>query len=145
MWLQHHYQANDGLVCYNTIQGCQIAFEYYFHAYPTSQAHFTNDAPGNLLSWQTDSGYAAPGRTPDAALDINAVAAYARQHPRLFYIVGRVPDSQAAQQVSAVETWLDQHYQLLASTSSAGGISVRLYAIVPSTALLRPGQGPGWS
>jgi hypothetical protein len=69
----------------------------------------------------------------------------ARQHPRLFYIVGRVPDSQAAQQVSAVETWLDQHYQLLASMSSAGGISVRLYAIVPSTALLRPGQGPSWS
>ncbi|WP_069804627.1 glycosyltransferase family 39 protein [Thermogemmatispora onikobensis] len=131
MWLQHHYQPNDGLVCYNTIQGCQVSFEYYFAAYPISQAHFTNDAPGNLLSWQTDSGYAAPGRTPDAALDINAVAAYARQHPRLFYIVGRVPDSQAAQQVSAVESWLDHHYRLLASMSSAGDISVRLYAVAP--------------
>ncbi|WP_322480933.1 glycosyltransferase family 39 protein [Thermogemmatispora sp.] len=145
MWLQHHYQANDGLVCYNTIQGCQVSFEYYFAAYPISQAHFTNDAPGNLLSWQTDSGYAAPGRTPDAALDINAVAAYARQHPRLFYIVGRVPDSQAAQQVSVVETWLDHHYHLLASMSSAGGISVRLYAVTPELSSERPPtSASGW-
>lgn len=71
--------------------------------------------------------------------------AYARQHPRLFSIVERVPDSQAAQQVSAVETWPDQHYQLLASMSSAGGISVHLYAVVPSSALLRTDQGADWS
>lgn len=145
MWLQRHYQANDGLVCYNTIQGCQVAFEYYFYAYPISQAHFTNDSPGNLLSWQTDSGYAAPGRTPNAALDINAVTTYARQHPRLFYIVGRVPNSQAARQVNQMINWLDQHYRLLDSITCAGFISVHLYQVTAapgltsSTASLSPG------
>ncbi|RAQ94212.1 hypothetical protein [Thermogemmatispora tikiterensis] len=136
LWLQHHYQPGDGLVCYDTIQGCQTSLEYYFAAYPVSGAHFTDDAPGNLLSWQTSSGFAAPGRSADAALDIAAVAAYARQHTRLFYIVGRVPDQQGAERVSQVLAWLDAHYRLLGQVASAGHISVRLYAVLPV-----PGSG----
>ncbi len=136
LWLQHHYQPGDGLVCYDTIQGCQTSLEYYFAAYPVSGAHFTDDAPGNLLSWQTSSGFAALGRSADAALDIGAVAAYARQHTRLFYIVGRVPDQQGADRVNQVVAWLDAHYRLLGQVASAGHISVRLYAVLPV-----PGSG----
>ena len=63
-WLEQQYQTGDGLVCYDNAveQGCQIAVEYYLHAYP-SAAHFTADTPG-AFSWtafRTDH--------PEAAVD----------------------------------------------------------------------------
>jgi mannosyltransferase len=142
LWLEHHYQPGDGLICYDTVQGCQTSLEYYFVAYPISGAHFTDDAPGSLLSWETDSGYVAPGRSANAALDVTAIAAYARHHARLFYIVGRVPDQQGVERVQQVEVWLDQHYQLLGQIKAAGDISVRLYAVTPGVAASPPAHPP---
>ena len=46
-WIQQQYQPGDGLVCYDHIQGCQTALEYYFDAYPGA-AHFTADSPGPM-------------------------------------------------------------------------------------------------
>lgn len=129
VWLQQHYQEGDGLICYDNIQGCQTAMEYYFAAYPISQAHFTNDSPGNLHSWQTDSGFAAPGTSADAALNATAIATYAQQHSRIFYIVGRVSGNQAAEQVSQAEAWMNSHYHLIGQIESTGNISVRLYQV----------------
>src|SRR5207245_5702118 len=45
-WLQQNYQANDGLVCFDNSQGCQVDIEYYLRAYPHGSAHFDADSPG---------------------------------------------------------------------------------------------------
>jgi hypothetical protein len=111
-WVQQHYQAGDGLVCYdNTVdgavkQGCQIAVEYYLHAYP-GPAHFTPDSPG-AFSWET---YSAPN--PDAAVDPSELAVYAAQHPRIFLITGRVRDDAAEKRLEAAQQWLTAHYHLV--------------------------------
>lgn len=127
-WLQQRYQVDDGLICYDNIQGCQTAIGYYLNAYPVSQAHFTDDSPGNLLSWRTDAGFAAGGRSASDALDKVAIATYAAKHPRFFYIVGRVSSTDAAVQVQQVQQWMDSHYRLIGQLESAGHITVRLYA-----------------
>lgn len=49
-WLEQRAQTSDGLVCYTNVQGCQIAVEYYLHAY-SGPAHFTDDSPG-AFTWQ---------------------------------------------------------------------------------------------
>ncbi len=108
-WLEQRYQAKDGLVCYdNTLngpvkQGCQIAVEYYLHAYP-SAAHFTADTPG-AFSWAT---YSTPD--PNAALDPGALSAYAVKHPRLILIIGRVQNAAGDQRVQTALRWLNEHY-----------------------------------
>jgi mannosyltransferase len=110
-WMQQHYQPGDGLVCYdNTIdgstkQGCQIAVEYYLHAYP-NQTHFSPDAPGSF-SWST---YSTPH--PDAAINPSDLARYASGHPHLFWIVGRVQNG-ASERVQAAQQWLDSHYRFI--------------------------------
>jgi hypothetical protein len=126
-WIEHHYRTGDGLVCYdNTVeQGCQISVEYYFHAYP-SAAHFTDDAPGSF-SWNTFSS-----ANPDAAVDPTALAAYAAQHPRIFFIVGRLPDSAAAAKAQAAQMWLDSHYHFIAQIVTRT-VTVRLYSTVNTT------------
>lgn len=111
-WLEQRYQPGDGLVCYDNDveQGCQIAVEYYLHAYP-SGAQFSSDSPG-AFSWQ-NFGPVNPAVGSAAAVDPRALATYAAQHPRLFYIVGRVPTDTAAAQSQAAQKWLDSHYHLL--------------------------------
>lgn len=120
-WLTRQYQNGDGLVCYDNeiTQGCQISMEYYLHAYPGA-AHFTPDAPG-AFSWEL---YDAPN--PDAALDPQALAAYAARHPHLFFITGRIPDDQSAAQVQATVQWLDHHYVLTGQIVTRT-VTIRLY------------------
>lgn len=138
LWVQQHYQKGDGLICYDNIQGCQTSIEYYLYAYPISQAQFTDDAPGNLLSWRTNSGYVAPDTNAGAALDTTAIAAYAQKHMHIFYIVGRLSGDRAAAQVKQAEAWMDSHYHFLGQIKSAGNITVRLYEVsqVPQSSTL---------
>jgi mannosyltransferase len=121
-WIEQHYQAGDGLVCYDNAveQGCQISVEYYLHAYPGA-AHFTEDTPGDF-SWTTFSS-----RNPDAAVDPAALAAYSNKHHYVFFIVGRLPDNISATKAKYAQHWLDTHYHLLAQIVTPT-VTVRLYA-----------------
>src|SRR5205823_3187088 len=85
-WLEQHYQANDGLVCYDNAQGCQTCVEYYLTAYP-SAAHFTADSPGSF-PWVN---YDLTNRLGNAepAVDPKVLAIFGAHHPRIFYITGR--------------------------------------------------------
>ena len=123
-WLEQRYQSGDGLVCYDNAleQGCQIATEYYLHAYP-GKAHFTADAPG-AFSWE-NFGPARPAG-PEEAVDPAALAIYGAKHPRLFFIVGRVPDAAAAARAHAAQQWLDHHYQFVDQIVTRT-VTVRLY------------------
>ncbi len=111
-WLEQRSQPGDGLVCFNNDvqQGCQIAVEYYLRAYPNG-THFSSDSPG-AFSWE-NFGPVDPATGSAAAVDPRALALYAARHPRLFYIVGRVPTSVAAAQAQAAQYWLDSQYRLL--------------------------------
>ena len=60
------------------------------------------------------------------ALDTQALAAYARGHPRLFFIEGRFKDAADADRAHATQAWLDTHYRFVAQTSDAI-VSIRLY------------------
>ena len=124
-WLQQHYQANDGLVCYDNDvqQGCQISVEYYLQAYPTA-AHFTPDAPG-AFSW-ANFGPADPKAGSGAAVDPTTLAQYGAKHPHLFFIVGRVPDAASAAKVQVAEQWLDGHYHFVDQIVTRT-VTVRLY------------------
>jgi uncharacterized membrane protein len=125
-WLQQRYQTNDGLVCYDNDveQGCQISVEYYLQAYPTA-AHFTADAPG-AFSW-ANFGPVNPQAGSGAAVDLTALAQYGARHPRIFFIVGRLPDAAAAAKVKIAQQWLDGHYRLVSQIVTRT-VTVRLYA-----------------
>jgi len=125
-WLQQRYQPGDGLVCYDSDveQGCQVSVEYYLHAYPGA-AHFTGDSPGEF-SWTT-FGPANPHSGPEAAVDPVALAAYASQHPHIFYITGRIPNDAAGARATAAQHWLDTHYHLLARIVTRT-VTISLYA-----------------
>ncbi len=125
-WMERQYKTGDGLVCYDNeiTQGCQIAVEYYLHAYP-SAAHFSPNSPGSF-SWEkfgpadpAAGGYAA-------ALDTRALAAYAATHQRIFFIVGRVPDDAGAARVKSTQQWLDTTYHVV-DTISTRTVIIRLY------------------
>ena len=125
-WLEQEYKTGDGLVCYDNeiTQGCQVAVEYYLHAYPGA-AHFSPDSPGSF-SWEkfgpadpAAGGYAA-------ALDTHALAAYAATHPRIFFIVGRVPDDAGAAHVRVTQQWLDATYHFVNDISTRT-VTIRLY------------------
>jgi 4-amino-4-deoxy-L-arabinose transferase-like glycosyltransferase len=125
-WLQARYQTGDGLVCYDNEmnQGCQIAIEYYLHAYPGG-AHFTTDTPG-LFSWDKfgpaneQSGFLA-------ALDPHALTDFASHHSHVFMILGRIPDANGATHAQQTVQWLNQHYHLSAQLHTAT-VTVLLYA-----------------
>ncbi len=125
-WLEQHYRPGDGLVCYDNAveQGCQISVQYYLDAYPTG-AHFTADTPG-AFSWQ-QFGPANPASGPDTATDPAALSAFGAQHPRIFFIVGRLPDDAAAARAKAAQHWLDTHYRFIAQIVTRT-VTVRLYA-----------------
>jgi hypothetical protein len=125
-WLEQRYQAGDGLVCYDSDvqQGCQVSVEYYLHAYPGA-AHFTGDSPGEF-SW-SNFGPANPRSSPEAALDPDALAAYAAQHPRIFFITGRIPNAAAGARASTAQQWLDSHYHLIDRIKTRT-VTISLYA-----------------
>ena len=120
-WLEQHYQAGDGLVCYDNAveQGCQISIEYYLHAYP-SPAYFSRDSPG-AFSWATFSS-----ARPDDAVDPIVLASYGAKHPRIFFIVGRLPDDVAARRAHKAQFWLDSHYNFITQIVTRT-VTVRLY------------------
>ena len=121
LWIEQHYQTGDGLVCYDNAleQGCQISIEYYFQAYP-SAAHFSADTPG-AFSWRSFGS-----ANPDAAVDTHVLATYAANHPRLFFIVGRLPNPATANRAQLARTWLDTHYHCIGQVVTRTVI-IRLY------------------
>ncbi len=105
-WVQQRYQPNDGALCeVYAAETCNVPM---FHYYPTD-----DPAVSAMLA-------GAPQNVDDAAL-----AAYAAQHPHLFFIIGSPTNDAAATQQRAVESWLDAHYRLV--TQYLGWIIVREY------------------
>src|SRR2546421_7222193 len=117
-WLEQHYQANDGLVCYDNTQGCQVSVEYYLTAYP-SAAHFTADSPGSFPWVNYDLTNHLGNAEP--AVDPKALAVFGAHHPRIFYITGRISSSSIAAQ-----HWLDTHYHFIAQIVTHS-VTMRLY------------------
>ncbi len=123
-WLEQHYQANDGLVCYDNDQGCQVCVEYYLTAYP-SAAHFTADSPGSFPWVNYDLTNHLGNAEP--AVDPKALAVFGAHHPRIFYITGRISSSSTVAHAQAAKHWLDTHYHFIAQRVTHT-ITMRLYA-----------------
>ncbi|MBX5450834.1 MAG: glycosyltransferase family 39 protein [Thermogemmatispora sp.] len=124
LWVAAHYQEGDGLVCYDNGQGCALAFEYYFSLTPTL-AHFDSDSPGafhwveyDLLPYNVARVTLGTEKARQAT-DPSALAAYASQHTRLFYVTARLPDAAAVQLAQVSVAWLSSHYRLLASFATS--------------------------
>jgi hypothetical protein len=123
-WLEQQYQANDGLVCFDNSQGCQLGIEYYLTAYP-SAAHFTADSPGSFPWVQYDLTN-HQGNT-QLAVDPRALADFGTHHPRIFFITGRLSTSTTVAQAQAAQHWLDTHYRFIAQIVTKS-VAIRLYA-----------------
>ncbi len=123
-WLEQRYQANDGLVCFDNSQGCQVAIEYYLTAYP-SAARFTADSPGSFPWVQYDLTN-HQGNT-QLAVDPKALADFGTHHPRIFFITGRLSTSTTVAQANAAQHWLDTHYRFIAQIVTKS-VVIRLYA-----------------
>jgi len=124
LWLEQHYHAGDGMVCYNNAQGCELGIEYYLRAYP-SGVQFPADSPG-AFPWvnydlTNHLGYFG------AAVKPIFLAAYGAKHPRLFFIAGRFTTHAEAVRAQAAQHWLDTHYHFIAQ-STKGAVTIRLYA-----------------
>jgi 4-amino-4-deoxy-L-arabinose transferase-like glycosyltransferase len=81
-WLQHHYGAGDGIVCYPEVQ-CAIPIHYYLVAYPGSAA-LSGSSPG-AFDWTKNSSVEVSPET---------IRAYESGHKRIFFIytpLGRSP------------------------------------------------------
>lgn len=124
LWLEQHYQAGDGIVCYNNAQGCEVAIEYYLRAYPSS-AQFPADSPGAFpwVNYDTTNHLGNFG----AAVNPTVLADYGAKHPRLFFIAGRFANNTEAALAHGAQHWLDTHYHLIAQ-STKGAVTIRLYA-----------------
>ncbi|GCE19430.1 glycosyltransferase family 39 protein [Dictyobacter kobayashii] len=125
-WLQARARPDDGLVCYDntTTQGCQIAVEYYLHAYPNG-TQFSSDSPG-AFSWEkfsTDQ----PQNDPALALQPAALSAFVQHHARFFLITGRIANDSDAQKVKDTQNWLDQQYHFVDQITTHT-VTVRLYS-----------------
>ena len=123
-WLEQHYQANDGLVCYDNAQGCRVSIEYYLTAYP-SAAHFTADSPGSF-PWVNYDLTNQLGNA-EGALDPKALSTFASNHPRVFFIVGRISSQSKAARAHSTQQWLDSHYHFIDQIISPT-VTIRLYA-----------------
>ena len=125
LWIEHQYRSNDGLVCFDNLQGCQVGLESYFHAY-RGPAHFDPDSPGTFSYVQYD--LLRPAYRPDVeqAANEDAIQRYAARHSRLFYIVARLPNAQEIARATGVISWLDSRYQRLESLKTST-VTVYLY------------------
>lgn len=133
-WLEHEYKPGDGLVCYDNVQGCQIAVEYYLVT-DHSAATFAPDSPGAL---HLDKfGHGDPFAGFGAALDPTALDHFGATHSRIFYIAGRLADAKDQARVHAVEAWLDCHYHFIGQTSNPA-VTIRLYSTNTSQAACSP-------
>ena len=93
LWLQHHYRAGDGIVCYPEVQ-CAIPIDYYVTAYP-GPAALDAGSPG-AFDWTSNKSLTVDGGT---------IRAYEAGHKRIFFIytpLGRTPSlDQAAAALEA--------------------------------------------
>jgi uncharacterized membrane protein len=121
-WLEHEYQPGDGLVSFDNVQGVELPVDYYLTT-DASPAHFDSNSPGKIV-WSR-YGHGSPFAGYSRAVDPAALAAYAAQHPRIFFIEGRFTAADGPK-VRAAQAWLDSHYHLVAQTSS-GVVTIRLY------------------
>lgn len=122
-WLEREYQPGDGLVSYNNVQGAELPVDYYLTT-DGSPAHFDANSPGKIV-WSL-YGHGDPFATYEQALNPTALAAYAAQHPRIFFIEGRFTDAADEAKAHAAQAWLDSHYRFISQTSS-GVVTIRLY------------------
>lgn len=125
LWLKPNYQPNDGLVCFDSLKGCQIGLEYYFRAYAIP-AHFDADSPGSFSYVEYDLRRPAYHPDVEQAVDVAALQRYASKHPRLFYIVARLPNAQEVALAQTAISWLNGHYQLLDSIQTST-VTIYLY------------------
>ncbi|MGO8951146.1 MAG: glycosyltransferase family 39 protein [Ktedonobacterales bacterium] len=121
-WLEKEYQPGDGLVCYNNVQGCEIAVNYYLVT-DHSLATFA-DAPGAMQLARFGNG--DPFANYTAALDPQALSVFGSKHTRIFYIAGRLTGAEDVTRTKAVEAWLNCRYHFVAQTSTAV-VTIRLY------------------
>jgi len=123
-WLQNHQQAQDGIACYNNAQGCQLDIEYYIRAYPHGIT-FPADSPGSFpwVSYDLTNRIEAD---PTQAVDPNALAAYGARHPRLFFVIARLPNDESVARAERARHWLDSHYQLVDQIVTRT-VTIRLY------------------
>ncbi|MFL5663848.1 MAG: hypothetical protein ACJ8BW_21280, partial [Ktedonobacteraceae bacterium] len=121
-WLQQHYQANDGLICYDNNQGCQVAMDYYLTTYP-GLAHFTADSPGTFpwvhYDLTNQLGHA------EQAVNPAILSAFGANHPRVFFIAGRL-SANTAPHAAAAQQWLDSHYHFVTQIVTPT-VTIRLY------------------
>ncbi len=122
-WLERAYQPGDGLVSYNNVQGCEIPVDYYLQT-DGSSARFDANSPG-VINWSL-YGHGDPFGRFAEAVDLRALAAYAAQHPRLFFIAGRFTDVRHAAKAHEVQDWLAAHYHFVGEISS-GVVTISLY------------------
>lgn len=122
-WLEQQYQANDGLVCYDNAQGCQVCIEYYLTTYPGA-AHFTADSPGSF-PWVNYDLTNTLGKSEEA-VNPQALATFGTNHPRIFFIVGRISNSTASVQAHSAQQWLDTHYHFI-DQNVTPSVTIRLY------------------
>jgi hypothetical protein len=126
-WLERAYLPGDGLVAYNNVQGCELPVDYYLQT-DGSAARFGADSPG-AIHWNL-YGTGDPFGDYQQALDPQALARYAPQHPRLFFIEGRFVNAGDQAKAHAAQAWLDTHYRLVGQTSS-DVVTIRLYDTSP--------------
>lgn len=121
-WLQQHYQTNDGLICYDNNQGCQVAMDYYLRTYP-GPAHFTSDSPGSF-PWVH---YDLTNQLGNAEQAVNpaVLSVFGVNHPRVFFIIGRISASTAPHAAKA-QQWLDSHYHYVTQIVTPT-VTIRLY------------------
>ncbi len=123
-WLQEHARSNDGIVCYDNAQGCQLSIEYYLHTYPTGFS-FPTDSPGSFRWVDYDLTNQIKVDT-GAALRPDVLTAYAARHTRFFFVTGRLDTNDKTVRVQATQHWLDHHY-LLQDELITSSVSIRLY------------------
>jgi len=123
-WLQQHSHVNDGLVCYDNSQGCQVSIQYYLNAYPLDDdADFDTDSPGSF-PW-VDYDVTNTFGNYHAAVDPKALASYGVKHARIFYIAGRIAAGDA--HLKTARQWLDEHYSFIDQVVTQT-VTIRLYA-----------------
>jgi uncharacterized membrane protein len=129
-WLQSHSQIHDGITCYNNAQGCQLDIEYYLRAYPQNGVVFPADSPGSF-PWVSYDLTNQIETDPALAVNPTALAAYGKQHPRIFFVIARLSGQDSAVRAAKAQNWLDGHYRLVDQIVTRT-VRIRLYQTTPS-------------
>ncbi len=119
-WLERVAHPDDGVICYDNANGCQLGISYYLQI-DQSPIQLPKDAPG-YVPWIVYDLHQHRS-DPKQALNPEQIEAYSAKHPRFFYIVGRPTNGPAVQRT---QNWLDKHYHLIA-LSRQRTVSIFLY------------------